>query len=104
MRIHDDAMARMGEVAQRRQSLKAYETMPDRREIASDAAFRLRRADDGMMDWMHGFHSDPAEVPANTDAERTAYLHAEKGKIAQVAFNIDQSIRLADSLLAVWKQ
>jgi hypothetical protein len=103
MRVHDDAMAKMGEVARRRQALKAHEAVADRQKTASDAIFLLRKADDGMMDWMHAFHSDPSEVAAASDQERTAYLQAELQKISRVAHDIDHSIGLADSLLAVWK-
>ena len=64
-----------------------------------EAYYQLQNADIKMMDWMHQFVSDPALLPAQNDAERTQYLNDEKRKITQVAQDIDESIRVADSLL-----
>lgn len=99
MQLHDSAMARMGEIAHLSRSLKPYRTTAVPHKGVDEAYFQLQNADIKMMDWMHQFVSDPALLPAQNDAERTQYLNDEKRKITQVAQDIDESIRVADSLL-----
>ena len=100
MVIHDESMLKMGDIYARISDLKALSAdslnhSPYKEEILA-AITGLRKADDGMMDWMAQFKEPGEEVPSE---EAMTYLAEEKGKIIAVDKAIDESLEQGQSLI-----
>ena len=102
---HDEAMAKMGRIAGYRKqfdakidSLKkvksaAKESVEKKyEEISAD----LKKAEDGMNDWMQEFSIDSAQGDI---ARRLQYLESEKAKVTRVKEEILSALSRADSAL-----
>jgi len=101
---HDEAMAKMGRIAGYRKqfdvkldSLKKLkssgkESVEKYREISAD----LKKAEDGMNNWMHEFSIDSAQ--GNIEL-RLQYLESEKAKVTRVKEEILSALSRADSAL-----
>ncbi len=102
--LHDSAMAKMGDLYSRRKELaylKDSVVVQDTlaRRSLTNGISDLVRADERMMQWMHGYKSPEGKVPD----EALSYLQQEKVKIEEVRRAIAQSLRSADSLNSLYR-
>ncbi len=108
MKIHDDAMAKMGEVGTEHDRLVAQlESMKADSVMASDSNFAatatqyqtaitsLEEVKGGMMEWMNNFAAPADEV---AHEEKMTYLEEEKVKVAAVNEKMDASVAAAKEL------
>lgn len=108
MKIHDDAMAKMGEVGTEHDRLVAQlDAMKADSVMASDSNFAatatqyqtaissLEEAKAVMMEWMNNFAAPADEV---AHEEKMTYLEAEKVKVVEVNDKMDASIATAKEL------
>lgn len=105
MEIHDSSMVKMDAIyTQISQLRKLHEQVagdslnpnPDLSERILDAITDLKKADDGMMDWMAKYRA-PAE---DADIEESMqYLEVEKKNIVEVDLRIDESLENGQTLL-----
>jgi hypothetical protein len=93
MRIHDEAMPRMGQVNDLKRQLQQQLSGLDSTSATWDSVVyfvdKLEEADEGMFEWMAAF-KDPRKKLEEEKAR--AYLEAELVKVGKVADDIDQSI------------
>lgn len=104
MVVHDSSMVKMDAIyTQISQLRKLQETGED--TVAIDQAWNekvltaitdLRKADDGMMDWMANYKAP--EKGADVD-ESMAYLEVEMKSITEVDLEIDKSLKNGQSVL-----
>ena len=104
MDIHDIVMPKMGTMSQLGQQLKAQleklekgddALKPQMEKIVAD----LSKADEGMMDWMHGVESLGKLRESKSHEEIMAYIEGEKLKIEGVQELTESSIETAQALL-----
>lgn len=104
MEIHDAVMPRMSEVNRLQRQLRTWmEAHPDASEEQKQEILKtldwLRKADDGMMEWMAGFKQpDNLRDSLSHDAIMN-YLLAEQQKVQIVSDDINGSIEAATTLL-----
>jgi predicted nucleic acid-binding Zn-ribbon protein len=104
MAVHDEVMPKMGEIAQLEKSLRkererlAQLEMPDstQMEVLLEEITTLKRANEGMMDWMRNYE---APSPEQDQAESIAYLNDQMEKIEAVKTDMMESIEHANTLL-----
>ncbi len=96
---HDTAMLLMKNIEQVKSALrlemKTLEKEAASKDIILDLLTALKKADDGMMDWMHEFKStelDEEMYKAMSEEEIMAYLKQEEVKIEQVHLDMINSI------------
>lgn len=103
MAVHDEAMAKMGEVQQLMQALdqKANELQEAGEEKAAsamrDIVAELNDADRGMREWMRGYDPSAAD-PATEGAE--GYLKNQLQKIEEVRENMFSAIQKGQAALS----
>ena len=98
MRIHDEAMEKMGAMAQLKSELKSKITS-DSLNIDSlkQAILYLEEADKIMWDWMHNYHNeivDTSSIPIALD-----YLKDQHQKVLIVEEKINSSLTYGKSFL-----
>ena len=102
MGIHDEAMARMGEIYQLSKGLEAQldsllKTKDDGRvQELRTALSDLNEADQGMREWMRAYDPSAADPSAEGAMQ---YLESEFTKIKQVQKAMDKSIAQAQQML-----
>ena len=98
MKVHDEAMARMGEIYELKRSLsETLESSQDSLHINKVNAIieKLEYADEGMMDWMASFR-----IPENEDEESLKlYFLSEQKAVNTVSKNINSAIEQANDFL-----
>lgn len=96
MASHDSAMMQMGTVMRLQKAVerklsatdsllkltKSNPTLQETQKQGEAIAASLKTANDGMMDWMHGYNGDT--LKKLEQAKALEYLKAEKAKIDQV--------------------
>lgn len=104
MVVHDSSMVKMDaiytQISQLRKLQEAGEDTVDVDQAWNEkvlgAIADLRRADDGMMDWMANYKAP--EKGADVE-ESTTYLEVEMKKITEVDLEIDESLKNGQSVL-----
>lgn len=100
MRIHDEAMARMGELHRVKKGLEKLKVeIVGQEEIEKEITLAIEKidaADEGMFEWMAAF-KDPRSLSDKSQVTRS--LEAELDKVRKVAEAIDRSIQTGDSLI-----
>lgn len=94
MKVHDEAMARMGEIHELKKQVKSLATVTSDSVIISeshDIIEKLDMADEEMMSWMAEFKI-PEDGP---DDQLTSYFAAHQVKVDKVSKDIDLAIRNA---------
>lgn len=101
MALHDSSMAKMGDLyTHRKELLRLQDSLP-----AADSArqrgvrygvSKLLEADEHMMQWMRAYRIPDLQKPK----EALLYLQDEREKIQKVRQEIEQSLKVADSLAA----
>ncbi|WP_153042860.1 hypothetical protein [Rufibacter ruber] len=101
MALHDSSMAKMGDLyTHRKELLRLQDSLP-----AADSArqrgvrygvSKLLEADEHMMQWMRAYRVPDLQKPK----EALLYLQDEREKIQKVRQEIEQSLKVADSLSA----
>lgn len=93
MRIHDEAMPRMGQIHNIKRQLEQQSNGLDTTSATWDSVMyfvdKLEEADEGMLEWMAAF-KDPRKK--QEDAKAREYLDEEIERVTKVAEDIDQSI------------
>jgi hypothetical protein len=104
MRIHDEAMARMGELHRVKKGLEELKLeMNGKEDIEKEITLTIEKidaADEGMFEWMAAF-KDPRSLSDKSQVTRA--LEAELDKVRKVAEAIDRSIQTGDSLIVINK-
>lgn len=105
MALHDEIMPQMNDIVGLSQQLRlridSIETLGIGEQYKSHfkhAMVELRRADDGMTDWMSNFK--PGYDTITSELNRNSYLVSEKLKIESVKKKMQESIKLAQLTLA----
>jgi len=104
--VHDEAMAKMGEIHRLKKQLRDLSRNPSvtldslTREEMTLVLVQLDNAGNGMMDWMASFKQPMSLREQKSHDEIMAYLNNEKGKVDVVSTNISKSIEVAKKLLA----
>lgn len=103
---HDTAMLLMSNIEGVRNKLRAEMKVEGIDKLQKDAILdlltALKKADDGMMNWMHQFKStelDEAEYKEMSEAAILAYLKEEEAKIEQVHIDMVESIKSGNAFL-----
>lgn len=101
MVIHDEAMAKLGQIKSAHKKLKTRidqdTLMTDSlRNIILSKMSLLKSADNAMMDWMANYKKPKEDV---TKEEAIKYLVDQKDKISEVAEMMYKSIREGESVL-----
>lgn len=100
MRIHDEAMGKMGELHRVKKGLEKLKVeMVGEEEIEKEFSLAIEKmdaADEGMFEWMAAF-KDPRSLSDKSQVIRA--LEAELDKVRKVAEDIDRSIQIGDSLI-----
>jgi len=93
MAVHDSAMAKMGAIERAIQSLQRLKAAEGQVDEALDSTILLlKRADEGMWDWMYHFKQ---KSNWEGDGSYLRYLQSEERKIHRVATLIDSALRRA---------
>ena len=104
MKVHDDAMAKMGQLTMKSKQIKDYvdslsaisiTQYADQIQQLSKANQDLAQADDGMMNWMRNY-ALPSE---GSDEEKMSYLNQQLEKMVEVSKAMDDALQQADDLL-----
>lgn len=109
MVIHDEVMPRMGEIHKLGKQLKkivkneSVENDSILAEIKNTIKY-LDEADEGMMDWMHGYSKPSKLRDKKSHEEIMEYLADEMKKVEKVKYDINTSIENAQKLIASQKQ
>lgn len=105
---HDTAMLLMGAIGKTqsklRLQLKSMEEGDEKRAQVLDLLTALKKADDGMMNWMREFKStelNDDEYKTMSNEEIMAYLKEEEKKIEQVHVDMLNSIAAGKAYLNV---
>ena len=102
MNGHDEAMAKMGKIKGYRSqidSLRNQKAMNKNLKAKyEETAVKLKRAEDGMNQWMEEFSIDSAQSENNE--RRMKYLSEEKLKVDSVKEEIFSALRAADSVVS----
>lgn len=108
--VHDEAMARMGEIHRLKKELRnilrnvSSPLDTDAREKVSQVLVHLDKADNGMMSWMASFKQPNSLRQQMSHDEIMAYMKAEKVKVDAVKTDIEESITAATALLGELKK
>ncbi len=106
MAVHDEAMAKMGEMQTLESDIKTHLSGLDSAENASiieegmQKVQALSQASEGMMQWMRNYEPPSSETP---QAEAEAYLQQQKEAVTKVQEAIDQSLEEAKAFLTQQK-
>lgn len=105
---HDTAMLLMGDIERAQRALRAAlpQQEGENKTNILNSLTNLKKADDGMMTWMHEFKStelNEEEYRTLSETEIQAYLREEELKIEQVHLDMTTSIAEAQALLAALK-
>jgi hypothetical protein len=113
MAVHDSLMMDMGKLSDRKAKLSVILTQLDslkNAQISLDtsnlktqifgAKLSLNKADDAMMDWMHGFNSDYTD---KSNLEVESYLNLQKVKIDSVKTLFKKSLLYSDNLITKYQ-
>jgi hypothetical protein len=113
MAVHDSLMMDMGKLSNRKAKLSVILTQLDslkNAQISLDtsnlktqifgAKLSLTKADDAMMDWMHGFNSDYTD---KSNLEVESYLNLQKVKIDSVKTLFKKSLLYSDNLITKYQ-
>jgi len=97
--VHDEAMARMGEIMRLKKELQTKAEADTTAEIQQTIQ-NLEAADEAMMNWMRGFKfplTNNADVAADTTdvADKIEYLHQEKEKMEIIDQQMVKAIEAA---------
>ncbi len=97
MAAHDRVMPSMGQMRRQQKQLRQMaQTSPDS-ALYLEVAINLKKADDGMMEWMHNFKA-PDEQDWSEE-EKAQYLMEQKAKMIEIENLTFQNMYLADSIL-----
>lgn len=100
MKIHDEAMARMGELNTLKRELQSEQMKVDSTSRLYDSltslVLQLERADEGMFNWMGEF-KDPRTSLSQENAK--VYLEGQLNMVNKVADDIDNSISAGANIL-----
>lgn len=105
MHGHDTAMAKMGRLSRYRKDVDAKLDSLEKKGSKASASLKstlkelgadLKRAEDGMNQWMQDFDIDSAQENVE---RRIDYLKNEKIKVDDVKEKILETLKRADSLL-----
>ncbi len=105
MEIHDEIMAKMGEIMNYKRQLnekmsvlvaEGEEANTDKINELKNVIKSLEHSNDEMMNWMHGFSGDFKEM---TKKEILEYLNNQKRKIEHVGIMTNQALKDAEELL-----
>jgi len=103
---HDTAMLLMSNIEGVRNKLRVEMKVAAIDSLRKDSILTLltglKKADDGMMNWMHEFKStelDEAEYQAMSEADILAYLKEEEQKIEKVHVDMVESIKSGNTFL-----
>ena len=102
MRVHDEAMARMGEIYELKGQIEELRLeIQDTNKIVLSQTLvaSLEKADEGMMDWMAKFR-----IPENAeDTQLKAYFAEEQKKVDIVNRDINNAIADAKQFVKDYK-
>lgn len=99
MRVHDEAMAKKGDVQSLLTSLKVAKFGNTQDSLAIQEAYKaLKEVDQNMMTWMREFKQP--EEQGWTDKEQTSYLEEELGKMSAINTATAGALNLANSTLS----
>lgn len=103
---HDTAMLLMGNIEGTRSKLRVEMKTLDIDSLQKDSILNLltalKKADDGMMNWMHEFKNtelNEAEYKAMSETEILKYLKEEERKIEEVHLDMLESIKDGNAFL-----
>lgn len=103
MAVHDAVMPEMGTINRLSRTLKPLvkeKMSEDEQEILLDALKNLQMADEGMMNWMAGFHNNLDVLRDSMDHQAIlSYLDAELEKIKVVDTQMRSSIETGKKLV-----
>jgi hypothetical protein len=104
---HDTAMLLMSKIEGARSKLRVAMKVEGVDSLQKDSILNLlttlKKADDGMMNWMHEFKStelNEKDYKAMSEADIIAYLKEEEEKIEQVHVDMLESIKNGKAFLA----
>jgi len=89
MVIHDEVMPKMSDIHKLKKTIKKSE-LPNKAVLIAS----LEKADDAMMDWMHGY-----DKPSVTDENYVDYLEKQKKSVAVMRDIMNQAISQAQKAL-----
>lgn len=105
---HDTAMLLMSNIEGVRSKLRVAMKVSDIDSVRKDSILTLltalKKADDGMMNWMHQFKStelNEKEYKRMTEAVVMRYLKEEEEKIEQVHLDMLESIKNGKAFLGI---
>lgn len=103
---HDDAMLLMSDIEGARSKLRVEMKMANVDSLRKDSILTLltalKKADDGMMNWMHEFKStelNEDEYKKMSEAEILTYLKEEEAKIEQIHLDMSASVDNGNAFL-----
>ncbi|MFT5646383.1 MAG: hypothetical protein ACI976_001064 [Aureispira sp.] len=103
---HDTAMLLMSNIEGARNKLRVEMKVEGidklQKDSILDLLMALKKADDGMMNWMHQFKNtelNEAEYKRMSEAAILAYLKEEEAKIEQVHIDMVESIKNGNAFL-----
>lgn len=103
---HDTAMLLMSNIEGTRSKLRIAMNVSEMDSIQKDSILNLltalKKADEGMMNWMNAFKStelNEAEYQAMSETEILTYLKEEEKKIEQVHLDMLESIQKGTAFL-----
>jgi len=103
---HDTAMLLMSDIERAKNKLRLEMKAVDIDRLRKDSILnlltKLKKADDGMMNWMHEFKNtvlNEAEYKAMSEAEILSYLKEEEQKIETVHIDMEESIKEGNAFL-----
>lgn len=103
---HDTAMLLMSNIEGTRSKLRIQMKMEGVDSLRKDSILtfltELKKADDGMMNWMHEFKNtelNEAEYKKMSESAILAYLKEEEAKIEQVHLDMLESIKNGNDFL-----
>jgi hypothetical protein len=95
--IHDEAMARMGEIMALKDSLQKLESRSPDPERIQTAILQLEAADEGMMIWMRAYNPPAANTPPQAVL---SFFQTQLDSVKQVKRKIDDAILEAQTLIS----
>jgi len=108
--VHDEAMAKMGEIHRLKKQLRDISRNPSltldsiTREEVTQVLVQLDNAGNGMMEWMASFKQPMTLRKQKSHDEIMTYLAEEKSKVDAVSTNISSSVDVAKKLYAKLKK
>jgi hypothetical protein len=100
MDVHDKVMPKLGTLRGMMGKISKLEAgSPEDSASYVDAVNHLKKADDGMMNWMHEFDGENLRGTTWTEEQKVQYLNGELVTINQVEKDTEESLAKAQAIL-----